>query len=431
MAEKSDAEHPAWLKRMQNGTIGEARSRAFLIDRFWILERSVDIDGADLIIQRRLTAYNLLDRDAPRLGVIQVKFYGTDSTSQYVHKEYVLDSNGNPRSEFFLLCHSGEEEGQRLFLLTAAEIQKNFSISKHNGSEKFYLPHDKVVDGSKHEIKNKKLALDRIENHLKLADFSANRRFMSWILPSAETSLDGILPDYKEPLDNYWGSIPQGFRDLKSTARDALMDVEEVHHLLVKVADATDPLEAEKDISRIAYHCKSGRGWSIDLPDGLGNEDFFSTCKKHRDLVDTLRNDGLLDAFILLRTELKRQIGDYLEPHFPVDGNLVHVFDVFYSPEDFSLIRIESQLIDAAEFVGPGAQMNSYGRVEIPSSWPDPDVRQLNLGHVQAYWTPGRYGYTIGSEDKSLDRFKGYDFSIYLDCVAFIYELKYGDKAAK
>jgi hypothetical protein len=41
-------EHPPWLKAMQNGAIGEARSWAFLLDRFGVLERSVDIDGTDL-----------------------------------------------------------------------------------------------------------------------------------------------------------------------------------------------------------------------------------------------------------------------------------------------------------------------------------------------------------------------------------------------
>jgi hypothetical protein len=60
---------PAWLKAAQNGSIGEARARAFLLDRFWVLERSVDIDGADFIIQRRLTQATLLDRTPPRLDI--------------------------------------------------------------------------------------------------------------------------------------------------------------------------------------------------------------------------------------------------------------------------------------------------------------------------------------------------------------------------
>ena len=43
-----------WLKRMENGTIGETRTKAFLLDRFWVLERSVDIEGADFLIQRKI-----------------------------------------------------------------------------------------------------------------------------------------------------------------------------------------------------------------------------------------------------------------------------------------------------------------------------------------------------------------------------------------
>ena len=93
MGDKKDKpkdEHPAWLKAMQNGAVGEARSRAFLLDRFLVLERYVDIDGADFIIQRRLVGKNLLDREAPRLGVVQVKFYGAKTTPHYIHKQYMI-----------------------------------------------------------------------------------------------------------------------------------------------------------------------------------------------------------------------------------------------------------------------------------------------------------------------------------------------------
>ncbi len=76
-------EFPVWLKAMQNGAIGEARTRAFLIDRFWVLERSVDIDGADFIIQRRITSSNLLDEKPPRFGVVQAKFFSGPETSHY------------------------------------------------------------------------------------------------------------------------------------------------------------------------------------------------------------------------------------------------------------------------------------------------------------------------------------------------------------
>ena len=50
-------ESTPWLKAMENGALGEARARAFLMDRFWVLERSGDVQGAiisvDLIPRQR------------------------------------------------------------------------------------------------------------------------------------------------------------------------------------------------------------------------------------------------------------------------------------------------------------------------------------------------------------------------------------------
>ena len=98
--------HPPWLKAMQNSAIEEARAKAFLLDRFWVLERSADIDGVDFIILRRITGKNILDRQALRFGVVQVKFFGTITTTHYVHKECVVDENGEPRDKFFPLAHT-------------------------------------------------------------------------------------------------------------------------------------------------------------------------------------------------------------------------------------------------------------------------------------------------------------------------------------
>jgi len=75
--------------KMQNGSIGEARTQAFLIDRFWVLERSVDIDGADFIIHRRITSANLLDKRPPRFGVVYAKFFAGPKTSHHIYKQYL------------------------------------------------------------------------------------------------------------------------------------------------------------------------------------------------------------------------------------------------------------------------------------------------------------------------------------------------------
>lgn len=110
------------------------------------------------------------------------------------------------------------------------------------------------------EVRSKKLALDRIEDHLKLADFAANRRFMSWVLPSTVNDADGILPEYKLPIDNYYGSIPDCFRDLKDVARGVMFDVEEIFNFLRKIADTHDPLEAVSVLKQMRSSVLLGGG---------------------------------------------------------------------------------------------------------------------------------------------------------------------------
>ncbi len=422
MAEKSDAEHPAWLKRMQNGTIGEARSRAFLIDRFWVLERSVDIDGADLIIQRRITTQNLLDREAPRLGVVQVKFYGTSNTSQYVHKEYVIGREGEVRSEFFLLCHAGEEEHQQLFLLTAEEIQKNFTLKVHEGSEKFYLPHDKVIEGGKYEIKSKKLSLDRIENHLKLADFTKNRHFLSWVLPRTSSEVDAILPEFKEPIANNWGSIPQGFAELKETARTALIDVQEVYNLILKVADSTDPTEAEKTVEKMAYYCRGERGWKITLPN-FNNYDFFQIARRHKTMVTNLKNDGLLDTFIALPKILQEKVAAFLKPHLPVSSDAVLKCVVKYDVASFTIETVDCSIVHEANFSNLNASADFFGDSVVFTAWPEMSV--VAQGQIQMLWKLGKQNYSSLNSTEGLVKFEKNSIDVFEDCASFMHDSKY------
>jgi hypothetical protein len=370
----------------------------------------------------------LLDREPPRLGVVQVKFYGGPETAHYVHKEYVLDTEGKPRSEFFLLCHFGEDESQKAYLLTAEEIHMNFKLTEQGEAKKFYLPYDQITANGIYEIKSRKLALDRIEHMLALAEFTANRRFVSWILPSSSTDINAILPEFKEPIANDWGDIPKEFANIKETAKKAMYEIEEIYNLLLKVADSVDPLEAEKDIEEIAHNCRDGCGqWRISLPDELGDEDFFNTCREHKGIVEQLKKDGLLDAFIVMQNGLKMEITRFLEPHYPVTPNLVHSFVIYYKPDAFILERVESRLIDAAEFMGSKAELDSYGHVKVPSAWPNPDAKEIKPGQIEAFWVPGRYGYTKPKEEKTWEKFKNYDFRIYRDCMSVVYQLKYGE----
>ena len=110
------------LKSMENGALGEARAKALLLERFWVLERSVDIHGADYLIQRRISDLNFMDKSPPKLGVIQAKYVQNGNTYISVPKHYVYSKEGSQYSEFFVLIFTGRESTAKSFLLSLSLI---------------------------------------------------------------------------------------------------------------------------------------------------------------------------------------------------------------------------------------------------------------------------------------------------------------------
>lgn len=402
---------------MQNGAIGEARAKAFLLDRFWVLERSVDIDGADFIIQRRLTGKNLLDREAPRLGVVQVKYFGTQTTQHFVHLEYVVDENNEPRNEFFLLCFTGSEESPRSFLILAKDIFEKFSKTTKNDNDGFSISYSRVTSNADFEITNSKLALDRIEKRLEFAEFTKNRSFISWALPSSKIELSAISPEYSEQIDNWWGDIPSGFEEIKRSARNAVFDVEEVLNFLQQLTRETDPLKAEEIIDDIRYNCRDGLGrWSISLPDNLYAEDFFTVCRKHKEVYENLKNDGLLNSFLNMKNELRSHLMQELESHFPVARDVAYLFSFSYNPDNFKILSFHSEFIEKEAFLKKHPQSGSHSLEGIT---------KYSIGHIEYAWLPGNYGSINKKEKLDINWFKSQNFWLYYRCLDVVFSLKY------
>ena len=330
--------HPSWLKSMQNGTIGEARSKAFLLDRFWVLERSVDIDGADFIIQRRLTKRNLLDPNAPKLGIIQVKFFGTANTTHHVHRHYVLNEDGEIRTEFFVLCHVGNEEHAQMYLISGEDLSK-FPVGEHDGQGKFRLGFQNACSNA-FLVTDKKRALDRIERQLEHADFISNRRFMSWVMSSVRLDASPISPIYQELIDNSYGNLRDTFSSIKKDVQNAAFKVAEVLDRLNDISRESDPLVVEEIIDELSCDHKRGTGeWSIALP-RLDDEEFYQACREHKRVFDALKGAYLLEFFLDARKSLIQHLSEYAADRLlsgfpnPVD------FELIYNPNDFSDLKI-------------------------------------------------------------------------------------------
>jgi hypothetical protein len=120
------------IKQIENGKTGEARTRAMLIRDFWVLERSVDIAGADFLLQLQADSLEeIWDRQKriEVLGIIQAKYFEGKNQIQ-IKKCYVEDSQG-PRTEFFALLHTDDENETAVhYFFTSEQIITQFYSSK-------------------------------------------------------------------------------------------------------------------------------------------------------------------------------------------------------------------------------------------------------------------------------------------------------------
>jgi hypothetical protein len=291
---------PAWLKAMENGGLGEARAKAFLMDRFWVLERSVDIEGADYLVQRKLTNRNFMDHDPPRLGVVQVKYIQDGGTAVSLHKNYVCDADGNPYGEFFLLVFTGREDKKKSYLLSAAEVKKEF-VGRTDDKGRVFLRIGgaNLMATSNYEVLQEKRALDKIERALAGADFYSNRRFLvgtSYL----EISPEHIDADLLAPLDNPYGNLQELFFQEKQKVRSILWDMEELTDAMHKMLASTDPEEAFRLYEEaIAGHVGGDRRITFSS-DFFRDSDFEEAVKRHRFRRSRLRGLGVEGAFFKL-----------------------------------------------------------------------------------------------------------------------------------
>lgn len=128
-------------KREENGKKGERRTESFLLDAFWVLRRSVDVDGADFLIQEQSdTLEELRERTKTLevLGLVQAKFFeGRNEVAVAI--DYVLDSTGSPRAEFFISIHTDDMDGRHEdYFFSAEQITKAFRYRENADGSKVF-----------------------------------------------------------------------------------------------------------------------------------------------------------------------------------------------------------------------------------------------------------------------------------------------------
>lgn len=235
---------------MENGSAGEARTKALLLDRFWVLERSVDIDGADFIVQRRQTMYRLESGEA-LLGLVQAKFLQDTSTTVYINPDYVFDENTQARDAFFLVAHTGVEDGQYMYFLTAREIMSNFQrvpAENKKNALKYRLPGAEILV-EKYRLSRSQI-LNSIERALMKADAEKNKTFFSPYVRDVdayakpfELNLENCQRHAMVDKDRHEGMIGN-VNVLKKKTPKLIADIKHLLLLAQTLKESLDPIEA-------------------------------------------------------------------------------------------------------------------------------------------------------------------------------------------
>lgn len=320
--------------RADNGSIGEARTKSFLIDRFWILERSIDKNGADFIIQRKITNQNILDNIPPRFGIIQAKFSSNEKTYHYIKKKYIIDEEGKPHKEFFLILNIGIENNQKICLLSANDISY-FSL---DANDRYALSTRIILE--KFEIKDKKLALDRIENSIQEVEFIKNRLLIFNNLAKINPDFEAISPEFKYKIDYCDGNVVELFKEYKEKAYTFIIEIEEMHDLLSQFIQETNPINSCYIAEDFNYRFNR----DLKIPE-IFDRDFYHKSKSYIEQINNLKKDNIFENFLDLENLIKEEFDQYLKSIKPLlDEKSQLILIIKYDKNNFNDLSVEYRL---------------------------------------------------------------------------------------
>jgi hypothetical protein len=344
-------DQPHWLLSAEHGVLGEARARALLLERFWVLDRSIDVRGADLLIQRRY----LLDRKAQILGRIQAKFVQDGRTSMRIPRRDIVDEDGTAQ-DYFLLIFTGFGKESRSFLISANELVHNFQCSGVDGSDSYYVPARKVFESDRFEIMDVGLSLNRVEDALRRADFEdvlRNRRFiLRSQYPDIKIDPAHIHEDYELPLHTWYGDLREEFFKTKQRMKDAIVDMTDAIEQLRGFIECTDPVEAWYRIEEFIHWHRTTRN-KIQFDWDLVSDEFIEEAIKRRRTLEKLRGLQVEMAYLELPSKLQEFVIDDLAPYLPLGDHQCYVVTICMDRPVLSIRSIVSEVKDVDRSAEP------------------------------------------------------------------------------
>ena len=279
-----------------------------LLQRFWVMKRSVDTDGGDFLIQIRDSSVKFTDMLPPRIGTVQSKFSQDKKTTHYINKDYVVDPSGEPLRGFFLVIHVGAGDHPQRYVLTASEISENLSITIKDGAPYYLIGKDAYAQ--KFKVANAEAALDKIEGDLLRRSEEDKRRFLqSVLIPDYDLKRRNLDNVWLMPIPNEYAYIPDEIYRIKSSLRMALYAYDDVQTMIgellfsqdaAECASIVDQLRDSRDIQeRDGAYFLRPNSYELRLSHDLG-----LAVDTHVRRLKILKDSGCLENFYELMKKL-------------------------------------------------------------------------------------------------------------------------------
>ena len=166
-------------KQAMNGAKGEARTEAILLDEFWVLRRSVDVEAADFLVQLPSDTIEELRMKKDKIqvfGIVQSKYFEAKNQVK-IEKKYVLD-NGQPLTEFFAILHTDNINGEKqYYFFSAQDIVNEFYLDSNNKYYCFSLTNERDYGAFKN-VKNEEIT-DTIRTAILQTEYSKNQKIIN------------------------------------------------------------------------------------------------------------------------------------------------------------------------------------------------------------------------------------------------------------
>ncbi|MDO6761753.1 hypothetical protein Q4566_16210 [Tamlana sp. 2_MG-2023] len=174
-------------KQNFNGNRGESRTKAILSEYFYVNERSVDIDGADFIVEIPFNSIQEF-RKFKEQGIVQAKYFENQNEVK-IAKEYVEDID-TLRTNFFAFLHTNDEDGNKVhYFFSSSQIKKEFRLRKDKKTLKEYY----IFSLTKTKTFN---------NYKNLTDKIISRSIKNGILTTEEYSRQKLIREVEEKHKN-------------------------------------------------------------------------------------------------------------------------------------------------------------------------------------------------------------------------------------